>query len=131
VNAGTTWSDATVVVVVDGDTGPVNETTNVSRTLFPVSVEPTATHSDALPHDTENSASSTVPALGLGTTDHTLPFHTIVNVSVAEPVSVEPTATHCDTLTHDTEYSLFSTLPTFGPATIDHTEPFHTIVNVA
>jgi hypothetical protein len=29
-----------------------------------------------------------VPALGLGTTDHTLPFHTITNVSVAEPVFV-------------------------------------------
>ena len=54
VNAGTTWSDATAVVVVDGGTGPVNETTNVSTTS-PVSVKPIATHSVALTHDTENS----------------------------------------------------------------------------
>ena len=44
MNAGTTWSDATVVVdggtvvvVVDGGTGPVNDSTNVSVTE-PVSV---------------------------------------------------------------------------------------------
>jgi hypothetical protein len=30
VNAGTTWSGDDKVVVVDGGTGPVNETTNVS-----------------------------------------------------------------------------------------------------
>ena len=62
VKTGTTWSDATVVVdgdtvvvVVDGGTGPVNDSTNVSFTLFPVSVKPTATQSDALTHDTEYS----------------------------------------------------------------------------
>ena len=45
VNAGTTWSDATVVVdgdttvvVVDGDTGPVNDRTNVAYALFPMFV---------------------------------------------------------------------------------------------
>jgi hypothetical protein len=27
-----------------------------------------------------------VPAFGLGTIDHTVPFHTITNVSYAEPV---------------------------------------------
>jgi hypothetical protein len=44
VNAGTNWPDTTVVVdgdtvveVVDGGTGPVNETTNVSY-AEPVSV---------------------------------------------------------------------------------------------
>ena len=73
--------------------------------LFPVSVEPTATQSDALTHDTEFSASSLVPAFGLGTIDHTLPSHTITNVSIAEPVSVEPTATQSDALTHDTDFS--------------------------
>ena len=46
-----------------------------------------------------------VPALGLETIDHTLPSHTITNVSMAGPVYVEPTATHDDTLTHDTERS--------------------------
>ena len=49
--------------------------------LFPVFVEPTATQSDALTHDTENSSSVMVPAFGLGTIDHTVPFHTITNVS--------------------------------------------------
>ena len=42
--AGTTRSDATVVVVVDGGTGPVNHTTNVSYLL--VYKEPAATQSD-------------------------------------------------------------------------------------
>jgi hypothetical protein len=44
-----------------------------------------------------------VPALGLGTIDHTDPFHTIANVLRKEPVSVFPTATQLETLTHDTD----------------------------
>jgi hypothetical protein len=70
-----------------------------------VDVEPTATQSDTLTHDTDSSPSVMVPAFGLDTIDHTVPSHTITNVSTAEPVSVEPTATHSDALTHDTEYS--------------------------
>jgi hypothetical protein len=58
-----------------------------------------------------------VPAFGLGTTDHTLPSHTITKVSKAEPVSVEPTATHSDTLTHDTDNSRSSLVPAFGLGT--------------
>ncbi|MEJ6511686.1 MAG: hypothetical protein QNL69_05860, partial [Acidimicrobiales bacterium] len=88
MKAGTTWSDATVVVdgdtvvvVVYGGTGPVNDNTNVSFTLFPVFVRPTATQSDTLTHDTERSRSKLFPALGLDTIDHTLPSHTITNVS--------------------------------------------------
>jgi hypothetical protein len=80
VKAGTTWSGDTVVVVVDGGTGPVNDNTNVSI-AEPVFVKPTATHSDTLTHDTENSPSKTVPAFGLDTIDHTVPSHTITNVS--------------------------------------------------
>jgi hypothetical protein len=38
VKAGTTWSGDTVVVVVDGGTGPVNDSTNVLNPLFPVYV---------------------------------------------------------------------------------------------
>jgi hypothetical protein len=71
-----------------------------------------------------------VPAFGLATIDHTVPFHRITNVSVAEPVYVRPTATHSVTLTHDTETSR-SLLAAFGLATIDHTLPSHTIVNVS
>ena len=80
VNAGETWSDG-------ASSGPVNETTNVWFAL-PVFVEPTATHSDALTHDTDFSTSLLVPAFGLVTIDHTLPFHTIANVTFAEPVIV-------------------------------------------
>ena len=71
VNVEATWS-------VDGGTGPVNESTNVSNPLFPVSVRPTATQSDT--HDTEDSLSKVVPAFGLDTIDHTMPSHTITNV---------------------------------------------------
>jgi hypothetical protein len=85
VNAGTAGSDATVVVVDGGGTGPVSDNTNVSYTLFPTSACPTARQSDALIHDTELSTSKLVPALGLDTIDHTDPFHTITNVAYAEP----------------------------------------------
>jgi hypothetical protein len=128
VNVGATWSGDDKVVAVDGGTGPVNESTNVSYPLFPVSVRPTATQSDT--HDTEDSLSKVVPAFGLDTIDHTVPSQTITNVSVAEPVSVEPTATHSATLTHDTEYSASLMVPAFGLDTIDHTVPSHTITNV-
>jgi Tfp pilus assembly PilM family ATPase len=66
-------------------TVPSQTITNVS-VADPVTVRPTATQSDALTHDTENSPSKTVLGLGLDTIDHTLPSHTIVNVSNAEPV---------------------------------------------
>jgi hypothetical protein len=48
----------------------------------PVIVEPTATHSDALRHDTELSE-SLLPAFGLDTIDHAIPSHSITNVSYA------------------------------------------------
>ncbi len=57
VNAGTTWSDATAVVVVDGGTGPVNETTNVSYNGWfdePLYWMPVATQKDTETHDTED-----------------------------------------------------------------------------
>lgn len=67
LKAGTTGSREAAVVVVDGSAGPVKEITSVSFAIA-VFVEPTATHSDALTHDTEESRSSTLPALGLGMT---------------------------------------------------------------
>jgi hypothetical protein len=72
-----------------------------------------------------------VPALGLDTIDHTVPSHTITNVSVAEPVNVRPTATHSDTFAHDTDSSRSSLVPALGLDTIDHTVPSHTITNVS
>jgi hypothetical protein len=96
----------------------------------PVIVEPTATHSDALRHDTELSE-SLLPAFGLDTIDQSVPSHTITNDSEPEPVHVEPTATHSDTLRHDTDKSVSSLVPAFGLDTIDHTMPSQTIVNVS
>jgi hypothetical protein len=59
-----------------------------------------------------------VPAFGVGTIDHTLPFHTIANVSVAEPVLVDPTATHSNALTHDTDSNSSLLVLAFGLGTI-------------
>ena len=81
-----------------------------------------------------------VPALGLGTIDHSVPSHTITNVSDAEPVYVEPTATHSDALAHDTDNS--ESVPTLGlgtivalsttaPAGVDTTTPPNTIAITA
>jgi hypothetical protein len=83
-----------------------------------------------------------VPAFGLDTIDHTLPFHTIANVSTAEPLSVEPTATHSDALTHDTEFNSLLLVSAFGlgtiialsttaPAGVDTTTPPNTIAITA
>jgi hypothetical protein len=74
-----------------------------------------------------------VPAFGLETIDHTVPFQTITNVSTAEPdpVTVLPTATHCVALTHETEDSRSEIVPAFGLETIDHALPSHAITNVS
>jgi hypothetical protein len=77
-------------------------------------VEPTATHSDALTHDTDERV-AVGPGFGLGTTDHT-PSHSIANVPVEELEVVRPTATHAEALTHDTDNNL-SLLPTLGLGT--------------
>ncbi len=71
VNAGETWSDG-------ASSGPVNETTNVWFAL-PVFVEPTATHSVALTHDTERRR-LVVPSLGLDTTVQLTPSQCSTNV---------------------------------------------------
>jgi hypothetical protein len=86
VKAGVTGCDE-AVVVVDGGTGPVNETTSVSSGESDL-VVPTATHSDALTHETDLSTFATVPGLGLERINHSLPSHTITNVSAAVPVNV-------------------------------------------
>ena len=67
-------------------TVPSHTITNVSEAET-VAVRPTATQSDALTHDTENSRSS-LAAFGLETIDQAVPSHTITNVSKAEPVNV-------------------------------------------
>ena len=75
MNAGATGSDKVVVDVVDGGTGPVNETTNDSCTMFPMSAYPTATLSDTLTHDMAAKKLARF-VLGLVTTAHDEPFRT-------------------------------------------------------
>ena len=72
-----------------------------------------------------------MPALGLATIDHSMPSHTITNVSVPESVSVRPTATHSVALTHDTDNSRSLLVPALGLDTIDHSTPSHAITNVS
>ena len=81
-------------------------------------MEPTATHDDALTHDTEYKMSVVAPVLGVGTTDHVEPFHDSTNATVREPLKEEPTATHDDALTHDTEYKMSVEVPAFGLGTM-------------
>jgi len=97
----------------------------------PWEVEPTAKHFVALTHDTELSVLPTkpLPALGLDTIVHAVPFHTIANVVSWVIMPVYPTATQYDALTHDTDVNL-SVVPALGLDTLDHDEPFHTIANV-
>ena len=88
VNAGTTGSDTTVVVVVGG-TGPVNETTNVSYDgwfVEPLFWLPVATQKDTETQDTEPRELAVVPGLGLVTVDQTLPFQCSTNVRFVEPL---------------------------------------------
>jgi hypothetical protein len=69
-------------------------------------------------HDTPTRLLETLPGLGLGETDHVVPFHSSVNVCV-EPVASpdSPTATQYAWVTHDTPRNLFSGLPVFGLGT--------------
>ena len=69
-----------------------------------------------------------MPALGLDTIDHVVPFHAITNVAVGLP-KLLPTATQSDALAHDTDISS-SWVPPLGLDTVDHAVPFHAITNV-
>jgi hypothetical protein len=71
------------------------------------------------------------PELGTDATDQDVPFHTSINVSIAEPVFVSPTATHHDVDTHDTERNLSSRTPALGLGIIDQKLPSHTIAKVS
>jgi hypothetical protein len=86
---------------------------------------------DTLTHDTDFSSSlRKLPAPGLDTTDHSIPFHTSTN-ELRGPIEVEsPTAVHEDTLKHDTEDNTLSEAPVLGLDTTDHSVPFHISINV-
>jgi hypothetical protein len=70
-----------------------------------------------------------VPALGLDTIDHVVPFHAITNVEVGV-VRVYPTATQSDALAHDTDFSSSLVPLASGLDTTDHAEPSQDITNV-
>jgi hypothetical protein len=72
-------------------------------TLF--SELPTATHSDAVAHDTPTSWLKVAPlGLGDGLIDQVVPFHTSASVLRRRlfPVTDSPTAVHFDGRRHDT-----------------------------
>ena len=106
MNAGTTGSDTTVVVVVGAGSGPVSDSANVSyngwfdERLYWL---PVATQKDTETHDTEDRTLLSVLGLGLVTVDQTLPFHCSTNVRSNELLFWMPVATQKDTETHDTE----------------------------
>ena len=74
MNEGTTWSVASVVVVVvvGSGSGPVSNSANESFTDSD-SEFPTALHRNSDTHDTDTKEFSMVPGLGLETTDQTEP----------------------------------------------------------
>jgi hypothetical protein len=95
-------------------------------------VEPTATHDDADKQVTEFSLLPTkpVPALGLDTIDHAVPFQDITNVVSKFMLPEYPTAMQFDAVVHDTDISLLLEPPPLGLDTVDHVDPSHTIANV-
>jgi hypothetical protein len=74
--------------------------------------------------------------LGLGTIDHTDPFHDSISDRSLCPVKYRPTAMHAAGPLHDTPDKMFSLNGlarvggTFGLDTIDHTDPFHDSISV-
>ena len=100
-------------------------------TLF--SELPTATHSDAVAHDTPTSWLKVAPlGLGDGLIDQVVPFHTSTNVEddVSSPAEY-PTAVHFDDhLRHDTPPSALPVAPLgLGVGLIDQVVPFHTMAS--
>jgi hypothetical protein len=125
VNTGTTGSDDPVVddpvvVVVDGGTGPVNESTNVSSG-YPTN--PAATHQDVNTHATDGSRDPSPTEGGFATIDHELPSHAWTSISRIKEGARKPTATHDSEDVHDTASSTL--IPGSGLAMIVHELPFH------
>src|SRR5579859_3578024 len=75
------------------------------------------------------SKSDAEPALGLGTTDQTVPFHDSIRVLLAEPrpLPVLPTATQSRAETQETPARALGvdSEPGLGLGTIDQAVPFH------
>ena len=81
VKTGGTGSDDATVVVVDVGAGS-ERVNNSTKVWFPEPLleRPTATHDDALTHDTEFKMFALDPGFGLGTIDHVVPLHDNTNV---------------------------------------------------
>jgi hypothetical protein len=95
---------------------------------------PTAVHADGELHDTASNTSLSVgDVLGLGTMDHTEPFHDSISVCEERGGSTleNPTAVHAAGPLHDTLFRKFvGAKATLGLGTMDHDEPFHDSINV-
>lgn len=89
-------------------------------------VVPTAMHEVVEVHDTPVRY-STVPGLGLWETDHVLPFHDSMRVSLTVVDEEEPTATHEVVEAHDTPSRPSKALvpPGLGLEENDQVVPFH------
>jgi hypothetical protein len=102
---------------------------------------PTAVHADGPLHDAPfRSLAWATEALGLGTIDHTDPFHDSISVSQTSrgqpppcplPTVWKPTALQVAGPIHDTPFkTLLSGGEVLGLGTIDHTDPFHDSISV-
>jgi hypothetical protein len=86
---------------------PFHDSINVRPpTLLPEGDErPTATQTTALRHDTPFKLLSRFGRLGLGTTDHTDPFHDSISVRSTPRLLETPTAIHDAGPMHDTPFN--------------------------
>jgi hypothetical protein len=84
-------------------------------------------HAVAEIQDTPERVLLAVDGLGLGTTDHVVPFHDSIRVLLG-PLTVRlwlPTAVHAVAETHDTLERKLRVALGLGLGTTDHAVPFH------
>jgi hypothetical protein len=102
---------------------PFHDSINVRSRKRPGLELPTAKQAAGPLHDTPSKTSLSVgEVLGLGTMDHTDPFHDSIKVRCVESLVVYvPTAVHADGPPHDTPLkSMLWASETFGLGTTDH-----------
>jgi hypothetical protein len=115
-------------------TDPFHDSVSVCEDCGGSTLEnPTAVHADGPLHDTPfRKLVWAKAALGLGTMDHTEPFHDSIKVRSGSPPGLElPTAKQADGLVHDTpSKTSLSVGDVLGLGTMDHTDPFHDSISV-
>jgi hypothetical protein len=119
---------------MDDHVVPFHDSTNV-RIFFPglePRREPTAWQLIERLHDTPRRSSLPLPGLGLGATDHDVPFQTSIRVWFSGPelLLYHPTAMHSVERVHETPWSSLSELLWSGLAVMDHSVPFQVSISV-